>query len=350
MKKHIWLRAETKDFERRTPLVPADAKLLVEQGVKVSVEKCPNRIFKNEDYEKVGCELVEFGSFKDANQDVLILGLKELPEDLEEIPHQHIYFAHVFKGQDWAEDILGKFNKGKGQLFDLEYLVDGNGRRIAAFGKWAGIIGTALAIDYFYHGQISKDAYPGLTHFEDHDDMIDSIKSKQAQSSVHPDVIVVGASGRCGGGAMETIANLGLKATPWDTSHTKRGGPFKEILDHHIFVNSVLITKKIPPFLTKEILSDGQQLKVIADVSCDPSSELNPIPLYEKETTWAQPFYDAKHVDILAVDNLPSILPKESSMDFSSQLTPHLIELMDKGVQEDNVWGRSLATFKEFSK
>ncbi len=36
---------------------------------------------------------------------------------------------------------------------------------------------------------------------------------------------------------------------------TKQGGPFAEILQHDIFVNCIYLAKKIPPFITADMLS-----------------------------------------------------------------------------------------------
>ena len=45
----------------------------------------------------------------------------------------------------------------------------------------------------------------------------------------------------------------------------------------------------------------------------------------------------------MAIDNLPSLLPAESTDDFARQLLPHLLQLdqLDKGV-----WGRAQETFR----
>lgn len=40
-------------WERRTPLIPKDVHYLTSKGVKVSVESCDKRIFKDSDYTKV---------------------------------------------------------------------------------------------------------------------------------------------------------------------------------------------------------------------------------------------------------------------------------------------------------
>ena len=70
----LWLRAETKLNERRTPLIPAHARILVKNGYRVCVEASRDRIFSNSAYRKQGCILVEKGSWRFASRDTLILG------------------------------------------------------------------------------------------------------------------------------------------------------------------------------------------------------------------------------------------------------------------------------------
>ncbi|NQZ09620.1 MAG: hypothetical protein HRT35_20920 [Algicola sp.] len=145
-KPHIWLRAETKPFERRTPLTPAGAKQLIDEGFKVTVEQSNDNIFSQDQYQQAGCDMVEQGSWQQADLDAIILGLKELPEAKHPLTHDHIYFAHCYKEQQGWQDLLGRFKTGGGSLYDLEYLLDDNKRRVAAFGYWAGFAGAALAL------------------------------------------------------------------------------------------------------------------------------------------------------------------------------------------------------------
>ena len=46
----------------------------------------------------------------------------------------------------------------------------------------------------------------------------------------------------------------------------------------------------------------------------------------------------------MAIDNLPSLLPKESSIDFASQILPYLYEL---NKLNSGVWERAEKIFKE---
>ncbi len=141
MKSHIWLRSETKDHERRTPLTPIGAQQLIQDGHIVTVEKCNDRIIKDSDYQNVGCQLVDALSWKTAPKETIILGLKELPEnESDPLIHKHIFFGHAFKGQAGATELLKRFKSGGGSLYDLEYLIDENQRRVAAFGFWADLL------------------------------------------------------------------------------------------------------------------------------------------------------------------------------------------------------------------
>ena len=79
--------------------------------------------------------LVEEGSWPNAPADHIILGLKELEEkDPFPLKHEHVQFSHSYKDQEGWQDRLGRFAQGGGTLFDLEYLADEKGRRVAAFG------------------------------------------------------------------------------------------------------------------------------------------------------------------------------------------------------------------------
>ena len=348
MKSHIWLRAETKEFERRSPLTAAGAKALIADGHTISVEKSADRIFPDQAYQDVGCALVEAGSWREAPDEAIILGLKELPEDTYSLTHQHIFFAHAYKGQSGARELLTRFKQGSGQIFDLEYLTDENHRRVAAFGFWAGFAGAAAAIDAW--NSLSEDKPVAPLHDYDHQDLwIKSIKSNMAKH--HPRVIVVGAKGRCGSGALSLLSKVGITATEWDFEETKHGGPFEEIAQHDIFINTALIMKRIPPFITEETLTN-KPLSLVCDVSCDPNSEMNPIPIYKEVGSWPRPVQNlslaGKTRHILAVDNLPSLLPLESSEDFATQLLPHLREFAKN--RQAPVWQRSLDQFKSYSE
>ena len=69
---HLWLRHEVRSTERRTPVVPSDARRLVDSGVTLTVEESPQRIFPTEEYEAVGCGTADAGSWVSAPPDAVI--------------------------------------------------------------------------------------------------------------------------------------------------------------------------------------------------------------------------------------------------------------------------------------
>jgi hypothetical protein len=76
----LHLRAETKPLEHRSCLTPSTTKALIEAGYTVNVERDPQRIFDDEEFERVGATLVPTGSWVDAPKEHIIVGLKELEE------------------------------------------------------------------------------------------------------------------------------------------------------------------------------------------------------------------------------------------------------------------------------
>src|SRR3954469_12511501 len=160
---HVWIRSESRDTERRAPVVPADVPLLLDAGVDVTVEESPQRIFSVEEYAAAGAAVVAEGTWTDAPDDAYVLGIKELPDEPASLRHRHIYFAHAFKGQQDARRTLERFRRGAGRLLDIEYLTDEHGRRVVAFGYWAGYVGAALGVRHLA-GNLDAPLAPMTKH------------------------------------------------------------------------------------------------------------------------------------------------------------------------------------------
>ena len=345
----IWLRAETKPQEERTALTPETAKVLLDGCNAVFVERSAQSAIAPQAFADVGCELVEPGSWPQAPDDAYILGLKELPDDGTPLRHRHIYFAHAYKNQQGWQDILRRFTAGGGELLDIEFLLDDNKRRVAAFGYWAGFAGAAVAVKVWCAQQRGEAAQP-LSSYPSRDALVAELREELSTvQSANPSVLVIGALGRVGSGATGLADALDLPTTRWDMAETAAGGPFAAILTHEIFINCVFINEPLPPFITREMLSaDNRRLRVISDVSCDPFGPHNPVPVYNDCTTFERPtlrLLDGDNpLDLIAIDHLPSMLPVESSEDFSRQLLPHLLQLGDHG---NPVWSGALALFHD---
>lgn len=347
---HLWVRAEQRPNEERVGLTPEGAVELIAKGIRVTVEESHNRAIAIEGYRAAGCEIAAENTWPSAPSDAIIFGLKELPEDGTPLPHRHIMFGHAFKGQHAGRRLLQRFKAGGGTLYDLEYLVDNAGRRVAAFGYWAGYAGAAVSLMAWAAQQGGKTCPPVAT-YPGRDALLDDLRGRLDRTGVErPTAIVVGALGRVGTGAADLCEAMDVTVTRWDMAETANGGPFPAILDHDLFLNCIFARPGTPVFVPKSALTEPRRLTVIGDVACDPDSDYNPVPVYETATTWAAPatrVHDAPPLDVMAIDNLPSLLPVESSQDYAGQLLSSLLTLqrLDQGV-----WARAEATYTTHMK
>ncbi|PGH08334.1 hypothetical protein AJ79_06021 [Helicocarpus griseus UAMH5409] len=366
----LHLRAEDKILEHRSALTPTTTRALVDAGYIVNVERSPTsalrkRIFPDAEFEQAGATLVPEGSWVNAPLDHIILGLKELDETKDfPLRHSHVTFAHCYKGQGGWEKALGRWSRGNGVLYDLEFLQDDNGRRIAAFGYHAGFAGAALALKTWAWQLEHPDGtpLPGVDQFTDgrgyyvnEAEMINQIREDVARGEKiagrRPRVLVIGALGRCGRGAVDACVKAGCEdILRWDMAETAKGGPFEEIVESDIFVNCIYLSEKIAPFVDMESLkSPNRKLSVVCDVSCDTTNPNNPIPIYNINTTFDKPTValpiSNPPLSVISIDHLPSLLPAESSNAFSSDLLPHMQEIKNR--DSNPVWQRAEKLYRE---
>ena len=336
---HLWVRAEQRPNEERVGLTPEGAAALVKAGLRVTVEESSVRAIPIDGYRAAGCEIAAENLWPQAPADAIIFGLKELPEDGTPLTHRHIMFGHAYKGQPAGQELLKRFKAGGGTLYDLEYLVNEDGRRVAAFGYWAGFAGAAVALKCWaaqqrggIAGPVAK--YPGKAA------LIADLNA-ELDGMTRPRAIVIGALGRVGTGAADLCAQMDVAVTKWDMAETASGGPFPEVLEHEIFLNCILARPGCPVFVPASAKTDPRKLTVIGDIACDPTSDFSPIKVYDRATDWDAPalrVHDAPPLDVTAIDNLPSLLPVESSQDYAAQLLPSLLTLTDL---QSGVWGRA---------
>ncbi|WP_156755922.1 saccharopine dehydrogenase [Actinokineospora pegani] len=312
----LWIRNETRPDEQRTPVVPEDARRLVEAGVAVTVEDSAQRVFALSEYVAAGCATAEPGSWVDAPADQVVVGLKELPDEPDALRHRHVFFGHAFKAQPGGRALLDRFARGGGQLLDLEYLTNDAGRRLTAFGYWAGYAGAALGVLQARGGLSAPLASLELAELE----------AALARGSGTPSALVIGARGRCGRGAQAALKQAGITPTTWDRAETLvLDRP--AILGHDLLVNAVYTATATTPFLTPAALAGLHRLSTVVDVTCDAGSPQSVLPIYDEVTTWTAPVARRHGIDLIAIDNLPSLLPREASTGFSADLTPLLTNL-----------------------
>ena len=347
---HLWVRAEQRPHEERVGLTPDGAKALLDAGIRVTVEESSVRAIPMQGYIDAGVEVAPENSWPFAPEDAIIFGLKELPDDGTPLPHRHIMFGHAYKGQHSGKELLRRFKAGGGTLYDLEYLVNDMGHRVAAFGYWAGFAGAAVAMRC-WAAQSRGEICGPIGAFHSAQEMVnDLVDDLQSSGASIPTAIVIGALGRVGTGASELLEGLGVPVTQWDMEETKSGGPFPEILAHDLFINCIFARPGTPVFVPKSALTEERSLSVIGDVSCDPDSDYNPVPVYDRATDWTKPAVRVAEdpvMDVTAIDNLPSMLPVESSEDYAAQLLPTLLTLDEL---DNSIWTRALNDFKTHSE
>lgn len=344
---HLWVRAESRPNEDRVGITPDGVAALIAQGFSVTVEDSRTRVLPIADYAAAGAEIAPEGGWVDAPDDAIIFGIKELPEDGRPLKHRHIMFGHAYKGQPAGQVLLRRFGAGGGTLLDLEYLTDDDGRRLAAFGYWAGYAGAAVSLKAW--AAMARGGICAPVHaYPDKAQLIDELRAQMDATGLpRPRALVIGANGRVGTGAADLLTLMGVHVTRWDMAETAHGGPFPEVLQHDIFVNAILAQPGAPVFVPAEAVAPNRALRVIGDVACDPTSEFSPIKVYDRPTSWDAPVLrvaDHPPLDVMAIDNLPSMLPRESSVDYAGQLLPVLAQLdrIDEGA-----WGRAAALFRD---
>lgn len=365
--KHLWIRDEVKIGERRTPITPEDAHILKKKGFDITVEKSTCRTFSDEEYQKVGCNLAKSQSWVNAPLDAIIVGLKELPLPSErpgvtfEIKHKHILFAHCYKNQNGWKNNLSRYVLGKGELLDLEFLTYDDGKRVAAFGKEAGFAGMAIGVLVWAFQQQNgfKKVFPSVKPYNFKSELIQDMKDEIQKVGKFPSAFIIGSNGRSGTGAVECLKSVGITDfVGWNSKDTKTPGPYLEITEKDIFCNSIYLNSALPRniFIDKETIEKSSKLgkrkmSVLVDVSCDVSNPKNPVPISDDCTTFNEPVKRLElsdyPLDIIAIDHLPTLIPRESSSEFSKLLLPHIETLYNYNFNGNNestenvrVWDR----------
>ena len=320
----IYLRSETYENEFRAALIPDDVRELVQEGFTVIVQKSSKRAFRDILYLAAGAVLTR-KKWYDQDTNTIIIGIKELDRlDLLK-GHTHIYFSHSYKNQKNSKEILTAFANSESVLYDLEYFRNPDGKRTLAFGFYAGLVGIVLGLTQQYN---KLNALSDITDLEPWKNM----PSMVSFCKFSPDVkIGIVGKGRCSNGVQYILNFFKLS---YDLLGRDNIAPEK----YDILINCILLDES---YTKVWIGPDFQKDIVIVDVSCDYSKKNNPIPIYKEATTWSIPVYNYnKYISVIAIDNLPSLLPRESSNEFSCELTKLLKNYGNP------VWQNTLETFR----
>lgn len=312
--KVIYLRGESNRNEKRTPITPSDCCKLSENGFLIYVQKSHFRIYSDQEYEENGAIVTDLPWYDQMFQHSLIVGLKEFPELDRLSKHSHLFFSHSFRKQANSDKILDAFCSTQSKLFDFEYVTDDEKNRLLAFGEYSGLVGAVLGLLFYENSFL-----PALSPWASFEEMVSNLPDKLR---VDPKIAVIGPNGRCGTGVCKILNHFSIPFTLIFRETDKSC-----LTEYDIVYNCILLDSDCKEvWLTSN--TEFPRRFLLVDISCDPTKPNNPFPVYSEATSWTKPVHSdplIKNLDIIAIDNLPSLLPRESSDHFSSLLTKILL-------------------------
>jgi saccharopine dehydrogenase (NAD+, L-lysine-forming) len=337
----IYIRAEIYENEIRCPIIPVNVKDLINAGFTVYVQHSISRCYKDLEFKKYGAIIVRdhWSLYKDS----LIIGLKELDNINKLNNHVHLYFSHSFKNQKDSKNILLAFKNTKSYLYDLEYFTDSTNQRIISFGFYAGFVGSALGIMQYCSKQLFSKNISNLVVWNSIDELYSDL-TKYLDYLLCTKIAVIGPNGRSGSGAISLLNHFNIPYIVFLRNDNKNN-----LIDFDIVINCICLDNDnncIKPWFTKNTIFKNKI--VIVDVSCDYATSNNPIQIYNTKTTWEQPVYSYNdNVDIIAIENLPSLLPYDSSNFFSNKLTELLLTYKTSinSTNNTNYWKKCINVF-----
>ena len=339
--------------------------------VEFFIEKSDIRCFSDSEYEEMGLKLVNDLS----NCDVLI-GVKEVPIEKLIDNKKYFFFSHTIKKQPYNKKLLQQIIKKNIELFDHETIVDNNNNRLIGFGYYAGVIGA-------YNG---LRAYGLKNHTFSIPKAID-LKDRQEFNSILKSLsipnmkILLTGKGRVGSGTKEVLDFLKIKEVSAQdfinetynesvyvnidvldynysdsientvSNFYNYPEKFRSTFSKFLSVSDIYFAghyhnPKAPKLITPDDIKNPDfNVQVIADISCDidgpiastirPSTIENPTYGFHKEKLVECDFLDENALAVMAVDNLPCELPRDSSEMFGEMFLKYVIPSFFNNDQEN---------------
>ena len=370
------IREDKIPVDRRVPITPTQAAKIQQQfpHVKVFCQRSELRCFPDQAYRDAGIEVVD-----DVSHCHILMGVKEVPIPNLIANKTYLFFSHTIKKQPYNRELLRTILQKNIRLIDYERLTDAQGNRVVAFGRFAGIVGA-------YNGLYTYGKKLGLYDIRRAKDCFDmeDLKSEFGKIKLPPINIALTGGGRVASGAVEILEGVGIqRASPEEYLTQNFAEPVYtqlEVTDYNRKANDSQFEKEefyqhpdrfVPSFQPfaqrtdlliagafwdhrapvlfhrEDMLNDNFRIKVIADITCDIEGS---IPSTKQPSTIANPVYDydAVHdqvddtlyenpsfVSVMAVDNLPSELPRDASESFGESLLQYVMPgLLGMGDEE----------------
>lgn len=363
----IGILRETKNPpDRRVALTPEQIKMLQKRYPDITfiVQSSELRCYTDNEYANMNIVVEESLSSCD-----VLLGVKEVNRHTLIPDKTYMFFAHVAKKQSHNKELFRDIVKNRIRLIDYEYLTRTDKKRVVAFGRWAGIIGTYQGLRALGLKTKKFELRPPQ-NFKNLDEMLDELITVKLDPGFK---ILVTGRGRVAHGAIEVLKNCNLEfVSPGEFLKSKFTVPVacevssKDYFFHksgnHFDINhfhqhpeeytssflpytkvtDLLITghfwdPRSSAFFTKyDMKKNDFKTKIIADITCDIDGS---IPCTIKVTTAEEPFFcynphleieepafsNPDNITVMSIDNLASELPRDASADFGNQLIEHVL-------------------------
>ncbi len=361
------LREEKIPEDKRVSLTPNQCKELLKlyPSIELYIQSSRLRCFTDNEYASIGIRIVDDIS----NCDILI-GIKEVPISSLISNKTYLFFSHTIKKQVYNRNLLQEMIKKKIKMVDYEVIKSINGKRLVGFGRYAGIIGAyngLLAYGKKTKKYSLKPAYLCKDRLEMEKELNNLVFSEEK--------IILTGNGRVGRGALELLEKANIRQVTKeqfvdikfnepvfvqlnteDINLKSDGNAFnkKEFYNNpsvyisnfmhyakyaDIFIAGHYFKEGSPSFFTKEDMRSSYfKIKTVADISCDIDGPIpctirssninNPIYGYNPITEKEDDFIKDNVIAVMAIDNLPSELPRDASEDFGDNLISNIFPLI----------------------
>jgi len=361
------LREEKVPVDRRVPFSPSQCKRIEDNfpNLQIYVQSSNIRCFSDQEYIDHGITVLDNLESCD-----VLFGIKEVPKDKLISNKTYFFFSHTIKEQEYNRDLLKKMIELNITMVDYEVLKYENGSRILGFGRYAGIIGA-------YNGLLTYGLKNELYSLKPANKCLNRIEMDSELSKVNlsNEKFLVTGKGRVGFGILETIKKLNIievgiddyinnsfdypvylniDVLDYNERIDGRQSDFSDFINNSsnykstfmkyanvtdIFFAGHFYGSGAPYLFTRnDVKTDDFNISVVADISCDidgpvattikPSTINDPIYGYNPQTESEDDFKSNDVVAVMAVDNLPCELPKDSSEDFGENLIKHIIPII----------------------
>ena len=371
---NIGIIRESRNDENRTPLVPEHIKKYKESNPNINfiIQPSNSRCFSDEEYELCGAKINE-----NLNECSIIFGVKEIDPNILINNRTYLFFSHTFKInkqqkniEKHKKDLLLSILNKKITLIDYENIRGKNGTRCLGFGRFAGIVGCYNTLNLLLK-VLGKQSLASAYKINDYERLVLNLKNLYFPKTK----ILVTGDGRVAKGVIELLNETNIKAVSkkdflekkfdqpifcnletkdYVTNNSSTNFSLEHFINNpqdysssalqylketNILISAHYWDPSSPKIFESEDLKDLQNLKIVGDITCDINGS---VPTTIRSTTIEEPNYwieryTLKEIDenndgiaVMAVDNLPSELPRDSSTEFSEGIINEVLPFLLK--------------------